>query len=132
MAKFNKKFSSPILANILKGSLIAVSISLILILLFAVLIKLTNIPDVAISPVNQVIKIISIFFGCFLCLKKLPQKGLVTGSFVGMLYTVLAFLIFSLLGGTFSFNLTLLSDIIFATIIGGICGIMAVNKKIKQ
>ena len=30
MAKFNKKFSSPILANILKGSLIAVSISLIL------------------------------------------------------------------------------------------------------
>ncbi len=132
MAKFNKKFSSPILANILKGSLIAVSISLILILLFAVLIKLTNIPDVAISPVNQVIKIISIFFGCFLCLKKLPQKGLLTGSFVGMLYTVLAFLIFSLLGGTFSFNLTLLSDIIFATIIGGICGIMAVNKKIKQ
>ena len=132
MAKFNKKFSSPILANILKGSLIAVSISLILILLFAVLIKLTNIPDVAISPVNQVIKIISIFLGCFLCLKKLPQKGLVTGSFVGMLYTVLAFLIFSLLGGTFSFNLTLLSDIIFATIIGGICGIMAVNKKIKQ
>lgn len=132
MAKFNKKFSSPILANILKGSLIAVSISLILILLFAVLIKLTNIPDVAISPVNQVIKIISIFFGCFLCLKKLPQKGLLTGSFVGMLYTVLAFLIFSLLGGTFSFNLTLLSDIIFASIIGGICGIMAVNKKIKQ
>lgn len=132
MAKFNKKFSSPILANILKGALIAVSISLILILLFAVLIKLTNIPDVAISPVNQVIKIISIFFGCFLCLKKLPQKGLVTGSFVGMLYTVLAFLIFSLLGGTFSFNLTLLSDIIFASIIGGICGIMAVNKKIKQ
>lgn len=132
MAKFNKKFSSPILANILKGALIAVSISLILILLFAVLIKLTNIPDVAISPVNQVIKIISIFFGCFLCLKKLPQKGLVTGSFVGMLYTVLAFLIFSLLGGTFSFNLTLFSDIIFATIIGGICGIMAVNKKIKQ
>lgn len=132
MAKFNKKFSSPILANILKGALIAVSISLILILLFAVLIKLTNIPDVAISPVNQVIKIISIFLGCFLCLKKLPQKGLVTGSFVGMLYTVLAFLIFSLLGGTFSFNLTLLSDIIFASIIGGICGIMAVNKKIKQ
>ncbi len=132
MAKFNKKFSSPILANILKGALIAVSISLILILLFAVLIKLTNIPDVAISPVNQVIKIISIFFGCFLCLKKLPQKGLLTGSFVGMFYTVLAFLIFSLLGGTFSFNLTLLSDIIFASIIGGICGIMAVNKKIKQ
>ena len=132
MAKFNKKFSSPILANILKGSLIAVSISLILILLFAVLIKLTNIPDVAISPVNQVIKIISIFLGCFLCLKKLPQKGLLTGSFVGMLYTVLAFLIFSLLGGTFSFNLTLLSYIILSTIIGGICVIMSVNKKIKQ
>lgn len=132
MTKLKEKFSSPVLTNVLKGSIIAVSISLILILLFAVLIKFLNIPDVAITPVNQIIKIISVFFGCFLSLKKYPQKGLITGASIGIIYTILAFLIFSLLGGTFSFNLSLIIDMLFALIIGGLCGIFSVNKKIHN
>ena len=131
MAKLKAKFNSPILANIFKGAIIAVSITLVLILLFAILIKIANIPDSVITPVNQVIKIVSIFVGCFQTLKKYPQKGLITGASIGAVYTILAFLVFSLLGGTFSINLSFLSDLFFSLIIGGLCGIFAVNKKLK-
>lgn len=131
MAKLKAKFNSPVLANIFKGAIIAVSITLVLILLFAILIKIANIPDSVITPVNQVIKIVSIFVGCFLTLKKYPQKGLITGASIGAVYTILAFLVFSLLGGTFSINLSFLSDLFFSLIIGGLCGIFAVNKKLK-
>lgn len=126
------KFTSPVLSNIIKGTLTAVSVSLVLILIFAVLIKFLNIPDNFITPVNQVIKIISIFVGCFTALKVYKQKGLVTGTMIGLIYTTLAFLIFSLLGGNFSFTINLLIDAIFAMIIGGMCGIFSVNKKIRE
>lgn len=132
MAKLKLKINSPTLANVIKGSIIAVSFTLVLILLFAVLIKVAHIPDAAITPVNQIIKIISVFFGCFLALKKVPQKGLLTGSLIGVIYTILAFLVFSLLGGTFKLTFSFFNDVVFALIIGGLCGIFAVNKKIRQ
>ncbi|HBP43162.1 MAG TPA: TIGR04086 family membrane protein [Clostridiales bacterium] len=121
-----------VLSSVLKGSGIAVSITLILILLFAVIIKLTNIPDNFIMPINQFIKILSIFLGCYLTLKKVQQKGLVTGILIGLVYTALAYLIFSILGNTFSLDASLFIDMGFAMLIGGLCGIFAVNKKIRN
>lgn len=131
MAKLKAKFSSPFLSSVLKGALIAVSVSLVLILIFALLIKFLNIPDGAIQPVNQVIKIVSILVGTLLGLKKFPQKGLLTGAVIGISYTILAFLIFSMLGRTFSLNASLFIDMLFSVIIGGLCGIFFVNKKVK-
>ncbi len=131
-SKVKFKFNSPLLASVLKGSFIAVSVSLILILLFALVIKFANIPDVAIAPVNQGIKIVSIFLGCFFALKKYPQKGLLTGSLIGIIYTFLAFFVFSLLGGTIQFNFTIFIDIVFAIIIGALSGIFSVNKKLRN
>ncbi len=131
MAKLKIKSSSPILSNIFKGSLISVSITLVSILVFALIIKFANVPDNIIAPVNQIIKIVSIFFGCFLSLKHFQQKGLITGAMIGLIYTLLAFLIFSMLGNTFNLNLSLLVDAVFALIVGGLCGIFSVNKKIR-
>ena len=52
------------------GALTALSITLVLILIFALLIRFTSIPDNTIMPINQAIKIISLFFGIFFALKK--------------------------------------------------------------
>ena len=131
MAKLKVKTSSPVLSNIFKGSLISVSITLVSILVFALIIKFANVPDNVIAPVNQAIKIVSIFFGCFLSLKHYQQKGLATGAMIGLIYTLLAFLIFSLLGNTFNLNLSLFVDALFSIIVGAICGIFSVNKKIR-
>lgn len=126
-----EKNSSPIVGSIAKGTLIALCVSLILVLIFAFLLKFTNIPDTIISPVNQIIKGVSIFLGVFIGLKKSKELGLVSGLLIGFIYTFLAFLVFSILAGSFSFDVTLLTDIVFGAIIGAICGIICVNIKKK-
>ena len=119
-----KSNTSPILKYILKGSLIALCVSLVLILVFAFILKFTNVSDSIIMPVNQVIKGVSVFLGVFLGLKKSKELGLVCGLLIGFIYTIAAFLVFSILSGSFNFDITLLTDIVFGEIIGAICGII--------
>ena len=114
---------------ILKGSLIGLAVALVGILLFAFLLRFTSISDSIITPVNQVIKGVSIFFGVFLGIKGHKQMGLVKGMFIGLSFTIIAFLTFSTLDGTFVFDRTFLSDLVFGAIIGAICGIICVNLK---
>ncbi len=131
MEKTEKLKNNTLVFGILKGCLIAIAISLIGILFFAFVIKMFGITDEFLKPVNQVIKGISILCGVFACLKKDNEKGLVKGLIVGLSYTILAFVIFSALNGKFSFDKSLLNDVLFGGITGSICGIIAVNFKKK-
>lgn len=124
-AKSNPSFA----VNLLKGVLIALFFSLISILLFAFVLKFTNISESVITPVNQIIKGLSVFFGVSFALKKQREMGLVSGLLIGFIYTFVAFVVFSILGGHFNFDLSLLVDGVFSAIVGGICGIICVNLK---
>ena len=62
-------------------------------------------------------------------LKKQKEMGLVSGLLIGLIYTIAAFLVFSALNRSFVFDRTLLNDVVFGSIIGGICGIICVNLK---
>lgn len=115
--------------SVTKGALVAVCVSLVLVLLFAFLLKFTNIPESTIKPVNQVIKGLSILIGVFVGLRKSKELGLVSGLLIGFIYTIVAFVIFSILGGVFAFDLTFLTDILFGAVMGAICGIICVNLK---
>ena len=115
--------------HILKGAFIALGVSLVGVLIFAFLLKFTSIPASVISPANQVIKAVSIFLGVFLGLRKQKEMGLVSGLLIGLAFTIIAFLTFSALDGHFTFDRTLLNDVIFGTIMGAICGIICVNIK---
>ena len=136
--KFRKPKSSNdsnnpnIFLTVLKGALIALSISLIGILIFAFVLRFVAIPDNAISPINQVIKGISVLVATLIALKKSKEMGLVTGLLIGLVYTAVSFLTFSILDGHFSFSTTLLNDLLFGSVIGAICGIIAVNLKRKS
>lgn len=123
-----KKDRSFLLA-IIKGSLVALCISLVGILIFAFILKFADISDGAIRPINQIIKGISILVGVFVAMRKVDKMGLVGGLLIGLFYTIIAFVVFSILDGNFSFNLTLLNDLLFGGIMGAICGIIAVNVK---
>lgn len=115
--------------SILKGVIVALCVSLVSILIFAFVLRFTSISDRVIVPVNQVIKGVSIFLGVFIGLKKHKEQGLLNGFLIGFFFTILAFLVFSLLDGSFCFDRTFLNDIIFGSIIGAICGIISVNIK---
>lgn len=123
----NKK--GGLFGKVAKGSLVALCSSLVFILLFAFCLKWTGLSESLISPINQVIKGVSIFLGVFLSLREEKKHGLVCGLLIGFVFTIVAFVSFSLLCGCFVFDKTLLTDVVFGAIIGGICGIIAVNLK---
>lgn len=123
----SSKEKVPFWGAVIKGSLVALSVCLILILVFAFVLKFCAVSDSLIKPINQVIKIVSILFGVFVGLKKSKEMGLMTGLIIGFLFTIIAFLSFSILDGQFDFNISLLNDCLFGSIIGAISGIIAVN-----
>lgn len=114
--------------NYLKGALTAVSATLIMILLFAVIVRFFNVSDSWIFPINQVIKVISIILGLVVMLKD-NSKGFLKGLILGLIYFVLSFLIFSILQGKFSISIKNLYDLILTTLMGGLAGIIIVNIK---
>lgn len=118
--------------GVIKGSLWSVSLTLIGILLFAVVLRFTSISDSFIMPINQIIKVFSILIGCIMGAKTNPEKGLKMGLIIGLLYSIIAYLLFSLLSGSWAFSLSTFIDVVFATLIGGICGIFAVNITNRQ
>lgn len=115
------------LVPVIKGMLVAISVSLVAILLFALVIRFTGISDSWIMPINQVIKIISIFLGCMVSVRHSKTKGLYKGLILGFLYTIFAFFLFAALSGSISFSLTFLNDLLFGSVVGGLCGIIAAN-----
>ena len=110
--------------TILKGALNALIVSLLSILLFAFIIKLTSLSDGLIKPINQVIKVLSILIGCFFAFKKDGEKTLFKGAVIGFVYTLLAYVLFSALNGKFEFSMSLVYDILFSMAIGVICAII--------
>lgn len=132
MEKTHKLKTNVNVLNIIKGCLLAVAISLVGILFFAFIIKLFGLTDSWIKPINQIIKALSIFFGTMFALKKDKKNGLVKGLVIGLVYTISAFVIFSILNGAFAFDKSLLTDILFGTITGAICGVIVVNSKSKN
>lgn len=112
--------------EIVKSVIVAVILSLVLILLAALLIKVCNIPTSAIPVINQVIKAVSVLVACLLCLK-VPQNGWLKGIAVGLMYIVIAFVIFSLLDGAFDWSLKILNDVAIGSVTGAVSGIIAAN-----
>ena len=110
--------------SIIKGVFWAISVSLLCVLIFAFIIKFTNISENVISPINQIIKVLSILIGCWVASKKIPSNGWFYGLILGALYTIFAFLIFSILDGEFSFTISLLNDFVFGAVLGLISGII--------
>ena len=112
--------------ELITASIIAVLISLILILLGALIIKWLNLSDGWLMPINQVIKAVSLLAGALIAFKD-RRKGWLKGLALGVIYVILAFLIFSLIAMTFKIDISLLWDLLLGAGMGLICGVIAVN-----
>ena len=113
---------------VLSGIILSVVTSLVLILLFALMIKWFEWGDGVITPFNIAIKIISIAVGVFVATKD-GKNGLKKGAVVGVFYIMLSFLIFSILLGSFSLSVKFLWDLLLGLLGGVILGVMCVNLK---
>ncbi len=116
-----------LIKQIVKGALIATFSTIVGVLIFALIIKATNLSEIAIKSVNQFIKIISIFLGVLFSVKE--NKGLVKGAIVGATYMLIVSLIFRLLGSRGNGFLSFILELLFCAIVGVIFGIISVNAK---
>ena len=114
--------------DVVKAILLSVLLSLVLVLLFALIVKFTGINSNWVMPVNQVIKIISIFIGCLLGIKY-PVKGVFKGILIGLFFLIITFLLFSAFNGGFEENSLTVYDFLTCLIAGIISGIFTVNIK---
>lgn len=112
----------------LKAMFVSLIITFAAIIIFAFVIKWTSLPDSIIAPVNLVIKGVSVFFGA-LIFSLHSSKGFTKGIMFGLIYTLVSFVIFSLLAKSFSLSLGLIADFGFSIVVGAIGGILGVNKK---
>lgn len=114
--------------NIVRGTLFSLLFSVIGVLILTIVAKYTEIADKPIMIINQVIKILALLFGIFVGFRG-DKGGFWVGLIVGLLYTILSFLIFSLLSGGLNFSDITLYDFLLGLACGVISGILTVNIK---
>ena len=112
----------------IKACVISLIITLVLILVFALILKFTSVPNSAIAPINMMIKAISVAIGAII-LTRNGERGMIRGAILGLIFSIVSFVVFSIMVGSFSINIGLVADIAFSAIVGAVVGIISVNRR---
>ena len=120
--EFNKNIS-----RIIKGSIFAIIISLLLLFIYANLLTYTNIPETSIVPVVITISGISILVGSSISSLKIKKQGMINGALVGLIYMIFIYLLSSIVFTGFGLDTTAIIMIVIGTAAGMIGGIIGVN-----
>lgn len=115
--------------KILKGSILAIAISIILLLIFAIVLTYTDINENAMPTVIIVITAVSILIGSQITTSGIKKNGIINGVLVGLIYILFLYLMSSVISRDFSLNNYAIIMIATSVAIGGLGGIIGVNRK---
>lgn len=118
-------FNLDFFKNALKSVVISLIFSLVSVLIFAFIISIFTLSTSIIQPVNCIIKVLSVFLGCLFSVK--GEKMLIKGAIYGFFIIVANYLLFSLIGGSFTFSLSLLWELLLGVAIGALTSIIGAN-----
>jgi len=113
--------------SIVKGVLLALGVSALLAVIFAVVLRSVSLGEEVIYPVNQGIKGVAVLLGSAVFVR--GEKGWLKGGVIGVLFTALSYLAFSSLGGDFSLSWLIVAELALGVFTGALGGIIAVNLK---
>ena len=113
--------------RILKGSIFAIILSLILLLIYAMLLTYTELSESTMVPVIITITGISILIGSTISTIKIRKNGLLNGSLVGLIYVITLYLASSICLTGFLLTLNSFIMLIVGVVTGMIGGIIGVN-----
>ena len=122
----NNEYGKPFF-NVVKGALLALAISLFLSVIFAGVLKATDLPKKVVYPVVQIIKNLSVLIGVFASVR--GEKGWLQGVCTAFLATAFSYCTFSAIGGDFSLSWLIFVELFLTILTGGLGGALAVNKK---
>ena len=114
---------------IIKGVIISIIATLILLLIFSILLTYTNISEKLINPFIIVITAISILIGSSIGNTKMKKNGLLNGEIIGGIYLTLIYIISSIINHNFILTVQSVIIIISGIICGMLGGIIGINKK---
>ena len=117
------------LISILKGVLISLGTTFVLLVIFAAILTYTNIQESTITPVVIIITAVSLLIGSTIGNRKIQKNGLINGAVVGLIYILILYFISSILNGNFALNISSIIMIIVSIFFGILGGVVAVNKK---
>ena len=114
---------------ILKGSLISIIATIVLLMIFAAVLTYSNINENSMPTVIIVVTALCILVGSQITTSKIKRNGIANGALVGAIYSLALYLISSILSKDFSLNIYSIIMMATSILIGGIGGIIGVNKK---
>ena len=115
--------------KIIKGSIIAIILSVILLTIYALLLSYTTISENTMVPVIITITGISILVGSSISSMHIKRQGMVNGALVGLIYMLTLYVLSSILLSSFEINLKSVIMIGVGILAGMIGGIIGVNMK---
>ena len=115
--------------KVIKGSAIAIILTLIFLSIYAALLSATNISETTMVPVVLVITGISILIGSSMSTVSIKSQGMLNGFLVGLIYMAVLYIISSIMLVGFEFNLNSVIMLIVGAVTGMIGGVIDVNIK---
>lgn len=115
--------------TIMKGTVISVVLTLLLLFVFAILLTYTQMSESMIPAVIIVVTAISLLIGSTIANRKIKKNGILNGGIIGGLYLLILYITSSVISGTFSMGLKSIIMIIVGVVFGIIGGIIGVNSK---
>ncbi len=109
---------------ILRGVIISIVCTVLLVVVFALLISLFDFSDALIHTVNQIIKIVSIGTGVFFTVYPGGERGLIRGAIVGFVYMAAGVAVYALLTHQQLGAGGYLADILMGVAAGGLIGLL--------
>ncbi len=113
--------------RIIKGSVFAIILSIVFLLIYALVLTYTDISESTIIPVVTVIVGISILIGSMVSVRKIRKNGLLNGGIVGLIYVIALYITSSMCLVGFSITLNSLIVLIVGILTGMVGGIIGVN-----
>lgn len=113
--------------RIVKGSILAIGITMIALLIFAILLTYTNISENYIHLGIIIVTAISILLGGMISTKKIQKKGFLNGMLVGLIYMLTLYIVSGITTSGFQFSTSTIIMFVSSVIAGIIGGIIGVN-----
>ncbi|HWQ58631.1 MAG TPA: TIGR04086 family membrane protein [Clostridia bacterium] len=110
MRKSKTNEAPNLFAELLKGSVMASAVSLVLIVIYAAAMWQQWLGTESIAIVNTGIKVVSAAVAGIVVARRCREKTWLYGAAAGLIYSAFAFVIFSILSDTFALTLAVLAD----------------------
>lgn len=115
--------------DILKGTTISIVATLILLIIFSAILTYTSVNESTMPAVIIIVSALSILLSSQLTTAKIKKNGIVNGILVGGLYFAFLYIISSIISKNFSMNNYSIIMMATSIVLGGLGGIIGVNKK---